>query len=184
MSSAMRSRTACERAKRTLSSSTQTSIEIDSLFEGVDFFSSITRARFEELCMDYFKGAMDPVEKVLRDSKMSKGEVHEVVLVGGSTRVPKLQALLQRCAASLRSRAAPPQLHQALPDLLAQLLEHVVLLHLLLEDDLERDHLLRPLLAGAIDVAELAPAEDKALELVERDAAEHEVDDAAVIATI
>merc|ERR1711933_199363 len=89
-----RLRTACERAKRTLSSSTQTSIEIDSLFEGVDFFSSITRARFEELCMDLFRGTMDPVEKVLRDSKMSKGQVHDVVLVGGSTRIPKVQQLL------------------------------------------------------------------------------------------
>merc|ERR1719223_1272913 len=89
-----RLRTACERAKRTLSSSTQTSIEIDSLFEGVDFFSSITRARFEELCMDLFRGTMDPVEKVLRDSKMSKAQVHDVVLVGGSTRIPKVQQLL------------------------------------------------------------------------------------------
>tara|TARA_B100001093_G_scaffold241529_1_gene231268 strand:- start:2812 stop:4773 length:1962 start_codon:yes stop_codon:yes gene_type:complete len=89
-----RLRTACERAKRTLSSSTQTSIEIDSLFEGVDFFSSITRARFEELCMDLFRGTMDPVEKVLKDSKISKNNVHEVVLVGGSTRIPKVQQLL------------------------------------------------------------------------------------------
>merc|ERR1719473_1397219 len=89
-----RLRTACERAKRTLSSSTQTSIEIDSLFEGVDFFSSITRARFEELCMDLFRGTMEPVEKVLRDSKMSKNQVHDVVLVGGSTRIPKVQSLL------------------------------------------------------------------------------------------
>jgi len=89
-----RLRTACERAKRTLSSSTQTSIEIDSLFEGVDFFSSITRARFEELNMDLFRGTMEPVEKVLRDSKMSKNQVHDVVLVGGSTRIPKVVQLL------------------------------------------------------------------------------------------
>merc|ERR1711943_143064 len=89
-----RLRTACERAKRTLSSSTQTSIEIDSLFEGIDFFSSITRARFEELNMDSFRGTMDPVEKVMRDSKMSKNQVHDVVLVGGSTRIPKVQQLL------------------------------------------------------------------------------------------
>merc|ERR1711920_908421 len=89
-----RLRTACERAKRTLSSSTQTSIEIDSLFEGIDFFSSITRARFEELCMDLFRGTMEPVEKVLRDSKMAKNTVHDVVLVGGSTRIPKVQQLL------------------------------------------------------------------------------------------
>merc|ERR1711943_37333 len=89
-----RLRTACERAKRTLSSSTQTSIEIDSLFEGIDFFSSITRARFEELNMDSFRGTMEPVEKVMRDSKMSKNQVHDVVLVGGSTRIPKVQQLL------------------------------------------------------------------------------------------
>jgi len=89
-----RLRTACERAKRTLSSSTQTSIEIDSLFEGIDFFSSITRARFEELCMDLFRSTMEPVEKCLRDSKMSKGQVHDVVLVGGSTRIPKVVSLL------------------------------------------------------------------------------------------
>ena len=90
-----RLRTACERAKRTLSASTQTSIEIDSLFDGIDFFSSITRARFEELCMDLFRASMDPVEKVLKDSKMSKSQIHEVVLVGGSTRIPKIQQLLK-----------------------------------------------------------------------------------------
>jgi L1 cell adhesion molecule like protein len=90
-----RLRTACERAKRTLSSSAQASIEIDSLFEGIDFYSSVTRARFEELNMDLFRGTMDPVEKVLRDSKLSKGQIHEVVLVGGSTRIPKVQQLLQ-----------------------------------------------------------------------------------------
>jgi len=89
-----RLRTACERAKRTLSSSTQAHIEIDSLFEGIDFNSTITRARFEDLCMDYFKKCMAPVEKVLRDAKISKGEVHEVVLVGGSTRIPKVQNML------------------------------------------------------------------------------------------
>ena len=90
-----RLRTACERAKRTLSSSAQTSIEIDSLADGVDFYSSITRARFEELNMDLFRKCMDPVEKVLRDAKMDKGSVSEVVLVGGSTRIPKVQQLLQ-----------------------------------------------------------------------------------------
>jgi heat shock 70kDa protein 1/2/6/8 len=89
-----RLRTSCERAKRTLSSSTQTSIEIDSLVDGIDFFSSITRARFEELCMDLFRGTLAPVEKVLRDAKMSKSQIHEVVLVGGSTRIPKVQQLL------------------------------------------------------------------------------------------
>merc|ERR1712054_443304 len=89
-----RLRTACERAKRTLSSTTQTSIEIDSLYEGMDFFTSITRARFEELCMDLFRGTLEPVEKVMRDSKMDKRSVHDVVLVGGSTRIPKVVSLL------------------------------------------------------------------------------------------
>merc|ERR1711907_299140 len=89
-----RLRTACERAKRTLSSSTQAHIEIDSLFEGIDFNSTITRARFEDLNMDYFRKCMEPVEKVIRDSKVSKGQVHEVVLVGGSTRIPKVQQML------------------------------------------------------------------------------------------
>jgi len=90
-----RLRTACERAKRTLSASTQANIEIDSLFEGVDFYTSITRARFEDLCADLFRGTLDPVEKALRDAKLSKGEIDEVVLVGGSTRIPKIQKLLQ-----------------------------------------------------------------------------------------
>jgi L1 cell adhesion molecule like protein len=67
-----RLRTACERAKRTLSSAAQTSIEIDSLFEGIDFYTSLTRARFEELCQDLFRGTLEPVEKVLRDSKIDK----------------------------------------------------------------------------------------------------------------
>ncbi|KAL1932904.1 hypothetical protein VTP01DRAFT_8582 [Rhizomucor pusillus] len=89
-----RLRTACERAKRTLSSSAQTSIEIDSLFEGIDFYTSITRARFEELCQDLFRSTMDPVEKVLRDAKIDKGSVHDIVLVGGSTRIPKVQKLV------------------------------------------------------------------------------------------
>jgi len=89
-----RLRTACERAKRTLSSSTQAHIEIDSLFDGIDFNSTITRARFEDLCMDYFKKCIDPCEKVLRDSKISKNQVDELVLVGGSTRIPKVQSML------------------------------------------------------------------------------------------
>merc|ERR1711998_593052 len=89
-----RLRTACERAKRTLSSSTQAHIEIDSLFEGVDFNSTITRARFEDMNMDYFRKCMEPVEKVLKDSKVSKSQVNEVVLVGGSTRIPKIQSML------------------------------------------------------------------------------------------
>ena len=92
--SVRRLKTACERAKRTLSSGNTASIELDSLYEGVDFFSNITRARFESLCMHLFQKAMDPVQKVLRDSKISKNNVHEVVLVGGSTRIPKVQELL------------------------------------------------------------------------------------------
>jgi len=90
-----RLRTACERAKRTLSSSSQASIEIDSLFEGIDFYTSITRARFEELCADLFRGTLEPVEKSMRDAKMDKPAIHEIVLVGGSTRIPKIQKLLQ-----------------------------------------------------------------------------------------
>jgi len=90
-----RLRTACERAKRTLSSAAQANLEIDSLFEGIDFYTSITRARFEELCSDLFKGTLDPVEKALRDSKLDKSSIHEIVLVGGSTRIPKVQKLLQ-----------------------------------------------------------------------------------------
>uniref|UniRef100_A0AAQ4PGB4 Heat shock protein family A (Hsp70) member 2 n=1 Tax=Gasterosteus aculeatus aculeatus TaxID=481459 RepID=A0AAQ4PGB4_GASAC len=83
-----RLRTACERAKRTLSSSSQASIEIDSLFEGVDFYTSVTRARFEELCSDLFRGTLEPVEKALNDAKMDKGQIHDVVLVGdGSNRL-------------------------------------------------------------------------------------------------
>jgi len=89
-----RLRTACERAKRNLSSSANASIEIDSLFEGADFYSSITRARFEDLCADLFRGTLEPVEKVLRDSKIDKGSVHEVVMVGGSTRIPKVNELI------------------------------------------------------------------------------------------
>merc|ERR1712127_707844 len=90
-----RLRTACERAKRTLSASAQAAIEIDSLFEGIDFYTSITRARFEELCADLFRGTLEPVEKSLRDAKMDKGQIHELVLVGGSTRIPKVQKLLE-----------------------------------------------------------------------------------------
>jgi L1 cell adhesion molecule like protein len=90
-----RLRTACERAKRTLSSTTQTSIEIDSLYEGIDFSTSVSRSRFEEINCDLFYKCMDPVEKVLRDANMSKSHIHDVVLVGGSTRIPKVQSLLQ-----------------------------------------------------------------------------------------
>ena len=89
-----RLRTACERAKRTLSSVTQTTIEVDSLYEGQDFSANITRARFEDINSALFKATMDPVEQVLKDSKISKEKVDEVVLVGGSTRIPKIQKLL------------------------------------------------------------------------------------------
>ena len=89
-----RLRTACERAKRTLSSSAQTTIEIDSLFEGIDYYTSVTRARFEELCQDLFRSTLDPVEKVLKDAKLDKSSVDEIVLVGGSTRIPKVQKLV------------------------------------------------------------------------------------------
>merc|ERR1712012_735590 len=89
-----RLRTACERAKRTLSASAQANIEIDSLCEGVDFYTSITRARFEELCSDLFRGTLDPVEKAIRDAKMDKSSIDDIVLVGGSTRIPKIQKLL------------------------------------------------------------------------------------------
>ena len=89
-----RLRTACEKAKRTLSSAAQASIEIDAFYEGVDFYTNITRARFEELCADLFRSCMDPVERALQDAKLSKGDIHEVVLVGGSSRIPKVQKLL------------------------------------------------------------------------------------------
>ncbi|XP_037432147.1 uncharacterized protein LOC119298943 isoform X2 [Triticum dicoccoides] len=90
-----RLRTACERAKRTLSYTAQTTIEIDSLFEGIDFCSTITRTGFEEMNMDLFRKCMEPVEKCLQEAKMNKGTVHHVVLVGGSTRIPRVQQLLQ-----------------------------------------------------------------------------------------
>ncbi|XP_019189712.1 PREDICTED: heat shock cognate 70 kDa protein 2-like [Ipomoea nil] len=90
-----RLRTSCERAKRTLSSTAQTTIEIDSLIEDIDFYSTITRARFEELNMSLFRKCMEPVEKCLRDARMDKNTVYDVVLVGGSTRIPKVQQLLQ-----------------------------------------------------------------------------------------
>uniref|UniRef100_A0A0D3E1S6 Uncharacterized protein n=1 Tax=Brassica oleracea var. oleracea TaxID=109376 RepID=A0A0D3E1S6_BRAOL len=83
------------RAVSTMFFTAQTTIEIDSLFEGIDFYSALTRARFEELNMDLFRKCMEPVEKCLRDAKMDKSTVHDVVLVGGSTRIPKVQQLLQ-----------------------------------------------------------------------------------------
>ena len=90
-----RLRTQCERAKRILSSSTQTTIEVDSLSESQDYNTIITRAKFEELCIPYFRECIPPVEKVLKDSGISKSNVHEVVLVGGSTRIPKVISLIQ-----------------------------------------------------------------------------------------
>lgn len=90
-----RLRTAAERAKRTLSSSTEASIEIDALFEGIDFYTKLSRARFEELCSDLFRSTLQPVEKALQDAKMDKAAIHDIVLVGGSTRIPKIQNMLQ-----------------------------------------------------------------------------------------
>jgi L1 cell adhesion molecule like protein len=89
-----RLRSASESAKRTLSSATVANIEIDSLYEGIDFNSSITRAKFENLCDHLFRKVMGPVEQVLRDSKMAKSQINEIVLVGGSTRIPKVQQLI------------------------------------------------------------------------------------------
>ena len=90
-----RLRTAAERAKRTLSTATTATIEVDSLGD-FDFNSVLTRAKFEDICSDFFKRAMRPVEQALRDSKISKGDIHEIVLVGGTTRIPKLQAMISQ----------------------------------------------------------------------------------------
>ena len=89
-----RLRTACERAKRTLSSSTTASLEIDSIYEGIDFYTSISRAKFEALCEDLFRNCLKPVEKVILDSKIDKSSIDEIVLVGGSTRIPKIQNMI------------------------------------------------------------------------------------------
>ncbi|MHB1952384.1 MAG: molecular chaperone DnaK [Sulfobacillus sp.] len=90
-----RLRSACERAKRMLSNAVQASVEVESMHDGIDFLTNVSRAKFEELCQDLFKKCLDPVDKVLRDAKISKGEIDEVVLVGGSTRIPKVQELLK-----------------------------------------------------------------------------------------
>lgn len=90
-----RLRTACERAKRVLSSSTQTSIEVDSLMEGNDFTTMMTRAKFEQLCEPVFRRTVAPLDQLLRDAKLSKEEIHEIVMVGGSTRIPRIRQLLQ-----------------------------------------------------------------------------------------
>ena len=89
-----RLRTACENAKRTLSSATQASIEIDCLYDGIDFYAPLTRARFEELCQDLFRSCIEPIEQVLRDAKIDKANVDDVVLVGGSTRIPHIVKLV------------------------------------------------------------------------------------------
>merc|ERR1719203_977668 len=91
-----RLRTQCDRAKRTLSAAARANIEVDSLYDGIDFASSITRARFEDLCMHHFRQCLEPVTKVLQDAKMAKSEIHEVVLVGGSTRIPRIQAMIKQ----------------------------------------------------------------------------------------
>lgn len=91
-----RLRTQCEQAKRTLSSAVRATIEVDSLFEGLDFNITVTRAKFENLCNEPFRNCLDPCRKVIQDAKISKNEVHEVVLVGGSTRIPKIQSLLSQ----------------------------------------------------------------------------------------
>ena len=89
-----RLRTQCEKAKRLLSSATTAPIECETLADGEDFNTNISRAKFEELCEDLFKKCMPPVENVLKDSKIGKSEIHEIVLVGGSTRIPKIQTML------------------------------------------------------------------------------------------
>merc|ERR1719403_224750 len=91
-----RLRTQCESAKRTLSAAVRATIEVDSLFDGIDFHINITRAKFEQLCNEPFRKCLDPCRKVLQDAKISKNEVNEVVLVGGSTRIPKIQSLLSQ----------------------------------------------------------------------------------------
>lgn len=91
-----RLRTQCETAKRTLSAAVRATIEVDSLFDGIDYHATITRARFEQLCAQEFRDCLEPCKKVLTDAKISKSEVHEVVLVGGSTRIPKVQELLSQ----------------------------------------------------------------------------------------
>jgi len=90
-----RLRTACEKAKRTLSTVTEATVELETLHEGIDFTSKITRARFDALCQDYFNDTLKPVQKVLTDAKIDKKSVHEVVMVGGSTRIPKVRELLK-----------------------------------------------------------------------------------------
>ena len=89
-----RLRTICERAKRTLSSATQATIEVDSLFEGHDFQTTLTRAKFESLCEPFFRRTIAPLDGLIRDAKMSKEEIDEIIMVGGSSRIPKIRQLL------------------------------------------------------------------------------------------
>jgi len=91
-----RLRTQCEQAKRTLSAAVRATIEVDSLFDGIDFHITITRAKFEQLCNEQFRNCLDPCRRVLQDAKISKNEVQEIVMVGGSTRIPKIQSLLSQ----------------------------------------------------------------------------------------
>jgi len=91
-----RLRTMCERAKRTLSNATQASIEIDALVDGIDLNMVITRAKFESLCDAAFRRTIAPLDQVLKDAKMSKNEIHEIVMVGGSTRIPKIRELVSQ----------------------------------------------------------------------------------------
>ncbi|KAL9700682.1 hypothetical protein quinque_004123 [Culex quinquefasciatus] len=106
-----RLRTACERAKRTLSSSTEATVEIDALLDGIDYYTKISRARFEELCSDLFRNTLQPVERALSDAKMDKSAIHDIVLVGGSTRIPKVQSLLQNffCGKALNLSINPDE---------------------------------------------------------------------------
>lgn len=90
-----RLKNACESAKKALGAGAEANIELDSLFEGIDFYTKITRATFEELCVDLFRGTLEPLEKALRDSKFDKAQIDEIVLVGGSTRIPKIQKFIQ-----------------------------------------------------------------------------------------
>ena len=103
-----RLRTACERAKRTLSSAIQASIEIDSLLDGIDFNTSVTRAQFEDLCHDLFRRAMELVEQVLRDAEMDVPSIHEIVLVGGCSRIPRVQALVSDLFQKEANRSVNP----------------------------------------------------------------------------
>jgi len=106
-----RLRTAAERAKRTLSSSTEATIEIDAFVDGIDFYTKISRARFEELNADLFRSTLEPVEKALRDAKLDKNQINDIVMVGGSTRIPKVQSLLQNyfCGKTLNLSINPDE---------------------------------------------------------------------------